>query len=77
MTSANETVEAPTRVEPARLEETPDAINDAVAALSSAGAVPGVHGLWSVSRGLVFPVAREPPGIQGLDGSRRYAASGR
>ena len=43
MTSANDTVEAPTRIEPARLEETSEAINDAIAALSSASAVLGAR----------------------------------
>ena len=43
MASANDIIEAPTRIEPARLEETPEAIADAIAALSSASAALGAR----------------------------------
>lgn len=43
MTSANDIIEAPTRIEPARLEETPEAIADVIAALSAASAALGVR----------------------------------
>ena len=43
MTPAKETVEAPTRIEPARLEEMPEEIADAIAALSSASAALGAR----------------------------------
>ena len=43
MASANDIIEAPTRFEPARLEETPEAIADAIAALSSASAALGAR----------------------------------
>ena len=43
MTSAGEIVEAPTRIEPARLEEVPEEIADAIAALSSASAALGAR----------------------------------
>ena len=44
MASANDIIEAPTRIEPTRLEETPEAIADAIAALSSASAALGAPG---------------------------------
>ena len=43
MASANDIIEAPTRIEPARLEETPEAIADAIAALCSASAALGAR----------------------------------
>ena len=43
MASANAIIETPTRIEPARLEETPEAIADAIAALSSASAALGAR----------------------------------
>ena len=43
MASANDIIETPTRIEPARLEETPEAIADAIAALSSASAALGAR----------------------------------
>ena len=43
MASANDIIEAPTRIEPARLEETPEAIADAIAALASASAALGAR----------------------------------
>lgn len=43
MTSANDAIEAPTRIEPARLEETPEPITDVIAELSSASAVLGAR----------------------------------
>ena len=43
MESANDIIEAPARIEPARLEETPEAIADAIAALSSASAALGAR----------------------------------
>ena len=41
MASASDIIETPTRIEPARLEETPEATADAIVALSSASAGPG------------------------------------
>ena len=43
MASANDIIEAPARIEPARLEETPEAIADAIAALCSASAALGAR----------------------------------
>jgi len=43
MTSANDAIEAPTRIEPARLEETLEPITDVIAELSSASAVLGAR----------------------------------
>ena len=43
MASANDIIEAPTRIEPARLEGTPEAIADAIAALCSASAALGAR----------------------------------
>ena len=43
MISANIAIESPTRIEPARLEEAPEAIADVIAELYSAGAVLGVR----------------------------------
>ena len=43
MASADDIIEAPTRIEPARLEETPEAIADAIAALCSASAALGAR----------------------------------
>ena len=43
MASANDIIETPMRIEPARLEETPEAIADAIAALSSASAALGAR----------------------------------
>ena len=43
MTSANIAIEAPTRIEPARLEEPPEAIVNVIAELSSASAVLGAR----------------------------------
>lgn len=43
MNSANRTIEAPTRIEPARLEDAPEAIADAVAGLSTASALLGAR----------------------------------
>ena len=43
MASANDIIDASTRIEPARLEETPEAIADAIAALSSASAALGAR----------------------------------
>ena len=43
MASANGILESPTRIEPARLEETPEAIADAIAALASASAALGAR----------------------------------
>ncbi len=43
MTSANDVIETPSRIEPARLEETPEQVADAVAALSSASAALGTR----------------------------------
>ncbi|MDE0334168.1 MAG: Fic family protein [Defluviicoccus sp.] len=43
MTSANDVIETPSRIEPARLEDTPEPIADAIAALSSASAALGAR----------------------------------
>ena len=43
MTSANDVIETPSRIEPARLEETPERVADAIAALSSASAALGAR----------------------------------
>ena len=43
MTSANDVIETPSRIEPARLEETPEQVADAIAALSSATAALGAR----------------------------------
>ena len=43
MASANDIIETPARIEPARLEETPEAIADAIVALSSASAALGAR----------------------------------
>ena len=43
MASANDIIETPARIEPARLEETPEAIADAIAALSSASTALGAR----------------------------------
>ena len=43
MTSANDVIETPSRIEPARLEETPEQVADAIAALSSATAALGTR----------------------------------
>ena len=43
MISANNAIETPTRIEPARLEETPGSIANAIAALSSASAALGAR----------------------------------
>lgn len=43
MTSAKETIETPIWIEPARLEETPEAIADAIADLSAASAALGAR----------------------------------
>ena len=43
MASAHDIIEAPTRIEPARLEETPEAITDAIAALCSTSAALGAR----------------------------------
>ena len=43
MTSANDVIETPSRIEPARLEETPEQVADAIAALSSASAALGTR----------------------------------
>ena len=43
MRSANRFIEAPTRIEPTRLEETPESIADVIAALSSASAALGAR----------------------------------
>ena len=43
MASANDIIEVPTRIEPARLEDTPEAVADAIVALSSASAVLGAR----------------------------------
>ena len=43
MASANDIIETPARIEPARLEETPEAIADAIAALCSASAALGAR----------------------------------
>ena len=57
MTSANEVVEAPTRIDPARLEETPEAITDAIAELCSASAVLGA-GLHPATAANLFGLVR-------------------
>ncbi|MDE0174820.1 MAG: Fic family protein [Defluviicoccus sp.] len=43
MTSANDVIETPSRIEPVRLEETPEQVADAIAALSSASAALGTR----------------------------------